>query len=45
MTLTEELAHNVTPAMMDGQLQERDDVSDAVQSVAANAAKSASRRT
>ena len=46
----EELAHNVTPAILDGQLQERDDKADAVQSlqqaaVAAIAAEDASRRT
>ena len=46
----EELAHNVTPAVLDGQLQERDDDTDAVQSlqqvvVAANAAEDASRQT
>ena len=46
----EELLHNVTPAILDGQLQERDDKADAVQSlqqavVAAIAAEDASRRT
>ena len=46
----EELLHNVTPAILDGQLQERDDEADAMQSlqqavVAAIAAEDASRRT
>ena len=39
----EELAHNVTPATLDGQLQERDELQQAV--VASNAAEDASRRT